>query len=475
MQPSALDNACLDKFLEKNAKDITRLHERIRGLYTSIQQLCVTAAELSSTVLRKQHLVDTAKSFRAPIRRLPPEVLSMIFSMCREPDICDNRSGRLLSQVSGMFREVALSTPSLWDSHRVDLEDLHMRSPSNSARFINLVKERSSGRSMSLDIVEKYPRTSYVDHFRIRALMKSLSFSLPIFTTLRLDVPFPTLVSAFSVFGSGTGALFDSLELLTLRIRKPTRDAHTLTMFNNSPKLRAVSLSLEQFDLSNAAICLPSMPLRVFSYQATYDGDEMFGNYMAPWRKSIRDCSSLEQLNLAFGYHPDFDEYLDDPPFLDDEFSESEFVHLPHLRAIEVVNELSGHVRSIFSQMKFTENLEVLRFEARSQPCIITSDDRDFFPKMYFAMSDLSNVLRSLTSLSLVHVVISDDDLSKILHMTPNLDQQRIIRGHRHGIYHDGEKPYRVKRVKKCFLRGVEDPFQSPSQFLQGIGQGKLW
>jgi hypothetical protein len=169
------------------------------------------------------------------------------------------------------------------------------------------------------------------------------------------------------------------------------------------------------------------MPLRVFNYQATYDGDEMFGNYMIPWRKSIRNCSALEQLNLAFGYHPDFDEYLDDPPFLDDDLFESEFVDLPYLQAIKVVNELSGRVRSIFSKIKFTENLEILRFEAKSQPCIITSEDRNFFPKMYCSLSDLSDILHSLTSLSLVHVVISDDDLSTLFNMTPNLRHLEIL------------------------------------------------
>jgi len=426
MLPSALDTASLDEFVEKNTRDITKLHERIRGLYTTIQQICVKAAQLSSTVLRKQHLVNTAKSFRAPIRRIPPEVLSMVFSMCRESDTCDNRTGRLLSQVSGIFREVALSTPSLWDSHRVDLGDLHDGSPSNSARFLKLVKDRSSGRSLSLDIAQKSPGPSHPDPLRVPALMKSLSFSLPSFTTLRLDVPFPTLISAFSDFGRET-AIFDSLEFLTLRIRKPTGDANTLTMFNKSPKLRAVSLSLEKFDVSTTAICLPSMPLRVFGYQATYDGDEIFGNYMVPWRKSIHECLALERLNLAFGYHPDFDEYLDNPPFLDDESFESEIIDLPHLQAIEVVNELSGRVCSIFSKIKFTGNLEVLRFEAKSQPCIITSDDRDFFPKMYCTLSALSDILPSLTSLSLVHVVISDDDLSRLFIMTPNLSHLEIL------------------------------------------------
>ncbi|KIM46633.1 hypothetical protein M413DRAFT_23020 [Hebeloma cylindrosporum] len=426
-QPSTVDDAYLDKFLKKSARDIAKLHGRMRSVYTNIQQLCIQAAEISSTVLRKQHLAETARSFRAPIRRVPPEVLSMIFSMYRGPNLCDNRSGRLLSQVSRMFREVALSTPSLWDSHRLDLGDLHNRSPSNSASFLRLIKDRASGRRLSLDIVERarsYPE--YSDHSRVRALLRSSSFALPMLTTLRLDVTFLTLASAFSSFGKETGPTFDSLELLTLRIRKPTRDATTLTMFSNCPKLRAASLYLEQFDRFDAAIHLPSMPLRVFDYQATYDGDEMYGDYMVPWRESIQGCSALEQLNLSFVYHPDFDEYLADPPFLDDESSESQ-IALPQLQTIKVVNELSGRVRSIFSKLKVTENLKTLRFEAKSQPCIIASDDENLFPKMFCALSDLSVILYSLTSLSLIHVVISDDDLPRLFDMTPNLTHLEIL------------------------------------------------
>jgi len=55
-----------------------------------------------------------------------------------------------------------------------------------------------------------------------------------------------------------------------------------------------VSLSSDQFDIPNAAIHLLSMPLHVFDYQVTYNGDKIFGYYMAPWRKGIHKCSTLE-------------------------------------------------------------------------------------------------------------------------------------------------------------------------------------
>ncbi|KDQ65170.1 hypothetical protein JAAARDRAFT_84583, partial [Jaapia argillacea MUCL 33604] len=52
------------------------------------------------------------KSLLSPIRRLPPEILSKIFLMCL--DEVEEIQVLWLTEVCFHWREVALSTPTLW-------------------------------------------------------------------------------------------------------------------------------------------------------------------------------------------------------------------------------------------------------------------------------------------------------------------------------------------------------------------------
>ncbi|KIM46632.1 hypothetical protein M413DRAFT_64128, partial [Hebeloma cylindrosporum] len=100
-------------------------------------------------------MVKTAKSFRSPIRRLPPEILNSIFQWCYDPDIWEKQAASaplLLCCVCKTWREVAISNPLLWNSHSIDLGRFHDRSNSNSSNFLDVIQARSRGKPLALEI-----------------------------------------------------------------------------------------------------------------------------------------------------------------------------------------------------------------------------------------------------------------------------------------------------------------------------------
>ncbi|KDQ60406.1 hypothetical protein JAAARDRAFT_174489, partial [Jaapia argillacea MUCL 33604] len=103
--------------------DLTRIHDDVLALDAEIGELCERMSGLQhhldelirkrDNALTESHII---KSLFAPIRRLPPEILSKIFVHCWEPYIPLHSISTplVLVQVCCFWRLVALSTPLLW-------------------------------------------------------------------------------------------------------------------------------------------------------------------------------------------------------------------------------------------------------------------------------------------------------------------------------------------------------------------------
>ncbi|KAJ8088227.1 hypothetical protein PM082_022299 [Marasmius tenuissimus] len=73
--------------------------------------------------------LDAVRSLDAPIQQISIEILQLIFEFCCEDDVLyilldKRRMSRVLASVSALWRDVALSTPSLWSSfsYKLDME-----------------------------------------------------------------------------------------------------------------------------------------------------------------------------------------------------------------------------------------------------------------------------------------------------------------------------------------------------------------
>ncbi|KAJ7609116.1 hypothetical protein FB45DRAFT_762837, partial [Roridomyces roridus] len=110
--PAAADLAYAQAVVSNTAAQLATLDEEIAQLKTRLKQ-----REDERTVVAISH--QRSLPIVSPLRRIPPEILSEIFVWTQPlpadlagPPILTTRW--LLSQVSRRWREIALSTPSLW-------------------------------------------------------------------------------------------------------------------------------------------------------------------------------------------------------------------------------------------------------------------------------------------------------------------------------------------------------------------------
>ncbi|EKM77051.1 hypothetical protein AGABI1DRAFT_130778 [Agaricus bisporus var. burnettii JB137-S8] len=102
-----LDNVALDTFINKSAERVAHINEQLHHLDQHISNLI----ELRSALLHRSNQLTS------PIYIVPHEVLSYIFCFANELEqsITQPQKAMVLSAVSRRWRQVALSTPKLWE------------------------------------------------------------------------------------------------------------------------------------------------------------------------------------------------------------------------------------------------------------------------------------------------------------------------------------------------------------------------
>jgi hypothetical protein len=100
--------------VDKRAQKM-RLVARIEAVQLLLNELAADCESLCEEI-------EAHKATLSPIRRMPPELLSLIFACASQPTLHDRRDPApwTASQVSRRWRAIALSQPSLWTS--IDLD-----------------------------------------------------------------------------------------------------------------------------------------------------------------------------------------------------------------------------------------------------------------------------------------------------------------------------------------------------------------
>jgi len=88
---STADVAYVQGFCRNTAKDLTVLQRQISDLHTGVLKSLRQLAQFLCVVTQKRAQVNAAKSFLAPIRLLPTEIITLIFKTCMTNEILDNR------------------------------------------------------------------------------------------------------------------------------------------------------------------------------------------------------------------------------------------------------------------------------------------------------------------------------------------------------------------------------------------------
>lgn len=185
--PNATESAQIVEFCSVPEAEIKRLNTEIAKLQEALNTLTSQRDKI-------QEVVDSHRALLSPIRRIPPEVLQLIFGFCldsrRNPVMHHCEAPLLLGRICSKWREIAMmKTPELWSSIHIavpPLQRLLRLDPVHVVEWLN-----RSGKTRPLDISIYTPQArepSAVAAPFISYLRVILSYASR-WRTLRLHMP----------------------------------------------------------------------------------------------------------------------------------------------------------------------------------------------------------------------------------------------------------------------------------------------
>ncbi|KAF8178026.1 hypothetical protein BJ912DRAFT_671506 [Pholiota molesta] len=153
---------------------------------TDIEEMRGEMAQLAARIRQMELAMACQGGLLAPIRQLPDELLTGIMIYCtrgKTVDVCVPRSGAWqLERVCKIWRDVAVSTPSMWSAIDVYLGGSRAPAIGTVKRLVQTSLERSKNRSLSIKFVELGTQDHFREVFRLflqhSHRWKDISFSL---------------------------------------------------------------------------------------------------------------------------------------------------------------------------------------------------------------------------------------------------------------------------------------------------------
>ncbi|KAL0069661.1 hypothetical protein AAF712_003319 [Marasmius tenuissimus] len=280
--------------------------EEVKGYDAEINKLKATLLALTNKRDGLEARIVAAQSLLSPIHRLPSEMLANIFAQCQDPDDALSPSTTpdifTCSMVSGRWREVALTTPSLWTNLRIELVTWlvsHGRSSILSPGGLTRLNLERLNRTVQLYISRsaKCPLNLHLEsglgslsegHPQIRQLLEILtptsdrwgSVSLWLQPTLFEDPIFHPVRKQLS-----------SLKHLTLHPSDRLENEKCLDLFRHCPSLNSLRLHSVGDRIDPSRLLAPwSQLTRLHLYWCTF-------SQVAP---ILKLCTELEDLSLSF-------------------------------------------------------------------------------------------------------------------------------------------------------------------------------
>ncbi|KAJ8095171.1 hypothetical protein PM082_010393 [Marasmius tenuissimus] len=334
-----------------------------------------------------QTTVERCRSLLSPVRRLPTEVLSTIFSFAcsvnRLEPYCVP-SAFQLSMVCGRWRDIVVSRSSLWSALRIAFAFWEGRF-SKLTKLVHTLVERSGSQPLDLELV--FAGTTDGMETGISSILRILVQSSARWRHVCLRFPGPTTIFP------GHSALqnLQSLDINSVGMISPA----LYNLFKDSPSLH--TLKIDGRTLSDGRFDLP--------------------------------LDSIKTVQIWGGSTPDVLGFVSS-------FTHLEVLRLLHLRGSNDQNTLSQTLSPTVRSATFSWDTEEdadtsLRYFALPGLKFLTlSGDRKSWTSWANSTTTISNFLTcsacSLTSLSLNRLPISDRQTITLLELIPSLTTLEI-------------------------------------------------
>ncbi|KAI5890214.1 uncharacterized protein SCHCODRAFT_02506983 [Schizophyllum commune H4-8] len=142
----------LEKILSQMTEDIAEADREVERLQQALRQTQSRRATLTEERARMREQVSSCLALAAPVRRLPGEVLSQIFTYVLDHPVFFTEELRQLIAVCHAWRNVVLSTSSLWSTVMIccTMNDLRLSDTRGHAAFVRAQLRWSANRPLSI-------------------------------------------------------------------------------------------------------------------------------------------------------------------------------------------------------------------------------------------------------------------------------------------------------------------------------------
>ncbi|KAK7043000.1 hypothetical protein VNI00_008738 [Paramarasmius palmivorus] len=424
---SSSDRSLISQFL-LDAQAESREHQ----VEISKLKTVIIARETKQQGLNK--MIDHYRSLLSPIHRLPQELLTLIFeSICDMNELHPSRapSAMVLSSVCGRWRELAMSTPSLWSSIRISCSTWDDNTCESLVYLTRIFLERSRSYPLKLDLdfilfhfeYEEWTHAGsafglLVQHshrwLSLKLLVQRYDFDHTLFRSLRDQLPMLRYLSVDDEVG-------DDL------------DSESGTLFEHCPNLTSVQLRADRG--FSAGIVLP------WSQLVTLDVPE---GLIEPLLQVLKECSGLERLSLG--------EITRDYRDADDNSEEDEgpIFHSSTIRHLTIHATNIRQISRILKRITMPQLASIeIRRDARYNWGLVGWNEEIFADFM-------SRSACSITSMRLEVLPITDRQLISLLTLVPSLRTLAI----QEVIKDRDDKP---ATISEDFLHHLTVEYQIPS------------
>ncbi|CAA7261110.1 unnamed protein product [Cyclocybe aegerita] len=355
---------------------------------------------------------------RAPIRALPPELLRVIFEMTlpeSDRSLKSSTPPLLLCQVCKIWRDVAITSPTLWNSVSVDASSV--RTIANCVHLLEMAVERAGDTPIGLDLHE------YMNYSKQGApplLLTTLAPSFSRYQNLSLSVQSPHWYHDLALMSPALSSL-PKLKNLTLLVNHHNIEFNRglnispLHLFKAAPLLTSVCLDLKHPG-GNLFIHLPYSQLLDLDYRLTLRVPNSTSYAIRCWQAAIACATNLISAKLTFLSQRNV--FRQQPTLKP---AENPKPRTSDVQELAITYGVLGDVGSIFYGLELPK-LSTLSFRA-VRACLVIVD-RDAKPSMlyYFDVKPLRPTLfHKLESLTLLFVLIYDNQLLSLLEAIPNI------------------------------------------------------
>ncbi|KAK1221098.1 hypothetical protein PQX77_016145 [Marasmius sp. AFHP31] len=373
----------ISQFLLEAEREMDEYDAEISKLKDAILRLEEKRAGLGRSM-------EKCHSLLSPVHRLPTEILTNVFS---ELCLCHPRSVLRLSSVCGRWRELALSTPSLWTTLVIDFRQWERQYPSLTS-MVDSFMERSAGRTLQVDLTfsaNDADQEDKVDFSSTMSILAQNSSRWKIASLFNLSPALPCHTWDFS-----------ALQTLCITGREPL-PPKVSRLFSKSTSLRTLDIGAALLDRGDNLLDFPWSQIETLSIHDTSSSRafEFLAHFprlesLRLWRVShgtdnhaVQHCYSDMINSIAFTWDDQEDADLN-----------LQSLTLPELTSLE----MRGN------------SWQVLR-SWRQWPSWVSSTTTDF----------LTRSACSVTSLSLVWLPITDRQTIDLLELMPTLTSLKIV------------------------------------------------